>query len=107
MTPQTRKPARSAFTLIELLVVIAVIALLAALLLPTLSRAKDAGKSAACKSNLREIGLVLNLYVSDAQKYPFWTTTGPNPRYWDALILPLASNNHNLFTCPANAKTAP
>jgi prepilin-type N-terminal cleavage/methylation domain-containing protein/prepilin-type processing-associated H-X9-DG protein len=101
------KPRRSAFTLIELLVVIAIIAILAAMLLPALSHAKEAGRSAACKSNLRQIGIAMNLYLSDFQKYPLWLTTGTESHYWDAAILPFASNNRDVFRCPSNQKAPP
>jgi prepilin-type processing-associated H-X9-DG protein/prepilin-type N-terminal cleavage/methylation domain-containing protein len=60
----------TAFTLIELLVVIAVIAILAALLLPTLGRARAAADSAVCKSNLHQWGLGLRMYLNDCNGYP-------------------------------------
>jgi prepilin-type N-terminal cleavage/methylation domain-containing protein len=65
----------AAFTLIELLVAIAIIAILAALLLPELTRAKAQGQAARCKSNLRQLGLALGLYVADYRKYPMYGGT--------------------------------
>jgi prepilin-type N-terminal cleavage/methylation domain-containing protein len=70
----TQRGFLAGFTLIELLVVIAVIAILAAILLPALAKAKAAAQSATCKSNLRQIGIALKMYVDDYEKYP-----GPHP----------------------------
>src|SRR5437870_4709074 len=64
----------SAFTLIELLVVVAVIAFLASLLLPALSRAKQAAESAICQSYLGQQGIGLALYVGDFGVYPRYCT---------------------------------
>src|SRR5947208_16597354 len=61
---------KSGFTLIELLVVLGVIAVLASLLLPALSRAKAQANSIKCRSNLRQLGLELAMYVNDCSAYP-------------------------------------
>lgn len=67
---RVRRPGGWAFTLVELLVVIGIIAILASLLLPTLSRARSVADSAVCTSNLRQWGLGLSLYVDDYGVYP-------------------------------------
>ena len=74
-----RFSVRDAFTLVELLVTVAIIAILAALLLPAISRGKRQAQSAACKNHLRQIGLAMTMYVSDYKRYPPLADTNTLP----------------------------
>ena len=73
---------RSAFTLIELLVVIAIIAILAAMLMPALQQAREKGKSAKCLSNLKNINLSFQMYISSYRVFPNTYRLATNSSSW-------------------------
>jgi prepilin-type N-terminal cleavage/methylation domain-containing protein/prepilin-type processing-associated H-X9-DG protein len=104
---------RHGFTLIELLVVIAIIAILAAILFPVFARAREKAREASCTSNLKQIGLAVQMYATDyddylplANEYP--ASPPPSDGYHQGPpgitdVLEPYTKNRGIFRCPSDA----
>ncbi|MGA2246028.1 MAG: DUF1559 domain-containing protein [Verrucomicrobiota bacterium] len=96
--------AGRAFTLIELLVVIAIIAILAAMLLPVLAKAKEAGRRISCTNNVRQLAMAAQLYLGDSQGY--YPPRSDTDR-WPDKLSDSYGRNLKLLLCPSETTNAP
>ena len=106
--PRLFRARRCAFTLVEMLIVVVIVGLLAAIVFPLFSRARESARRSVCQSNLRQLGLAVRQYTSD---YDGWIapaqsgTADPNVRAWPTLLSPYV-RSPQLFACPDGERPA-
>ncbi|MHB1157965.1 MAG: DUF1559 family PulG-like putative transporter [Phycisphaerales bacterium] len=100
----THRTSNMAFTLVELLVVISIIALLLAMLLPGLKKAREAAQGVRCMSNLRQLGLASVMYAQESNDYFPLSQYGNNvwTDNWLTRLRPYINSAANLLICPTD-----
>jgi len=96
------KKNQKGYTLIELLVVIAIIAILASMLLPALSQAREKARQISCVGNVKQILLGHISYMDDNNEYTVPSHLAPyNPKKWAGRLLPYLAETDQIFICPS------
>lgn len=97
-----RRKSERGFTLVELLVVIAVIALLAGLLLPALSKAKQRGRAAQDLSNLKDVGAAVHMYANENENLLMLDALIPGSHSWATVLATnIGVGKSDIFVCPS------
>jgi prepilin-type N-terminal cleavage/methylation domain-containing protein/prepilin-type processing-associated H-X9-DG protein len=99
---------KTGFTLIELLVVIAIIAILAAILFPVFARAREKARQTSCLSNLKQLGLAIQMYAQDyderlTRPYRYMYPNGTRSLFWWGDMMQPYIKNYQLLECPSGS----
>src|SRR5215212_10328468 len=107
MVPNIRITRRNGFTLVELLVVVGIIAILIAILMPALNRAREHANRIKCAANLRSIGQALTMYVQQYGCYPGCEgvpAAQTNVVIWPVRLRPFLGGARGAFLCPSRGE---